>query len=135
MFDTFFCIFLHVFPNGTKFHNVFCWTSWLPEFFTPLKMTSSSTNDCWALKRDIIPCHNHNQQSIFLQNFGGIFFSQKLPPNRSRIVHHGITRRYMQLHFYFLKKKRWFFGRLFSFLRPAFGHGRLCHPQSLEYLE
>ena len=59
-------IFLHVFPNGTKFHNVFCWTSWLPEFFTPLKMTSSSTNDGWVLKRDIIPCCNHNPQSIFL---------------------------------------------------------------------
>ena len=79
--------------NGTKFHNVFCWTSWLPEFFTPLKMTSSSTNDCWVLKRDIIPCRNHNPQSIFLQNFGGIFFSQKLPPNRSRIEHYGLTKK------------------------------------------
>ena len=35
--------------------------------------------------------------------------------------------------FYFFKKKRWFFGRYFCFLRPAFGHGRLGHPQSLEY--
>ena len=34
--------------------------------------------------------------------------------------------------FYFFKKKRWFFGRFFCFLRPAFGHGRLGHPQSLE---
>ena len=35
--------------------------------------------------------------------------------------------------FYFFKKKRWFFGRFFCYLRPAFGHGRLGHPQSLEY--
>ena len=26
-----------------------------------------------------------------------------------------------------------FFGRFFCILRPAFGHGRLGHPQSLEY--
>ena len=37
--------------------------------------------------------------------------------------------------FYFLKKKRSFFGRFFCFLQPAFGHGRLGHPQSLEYYE
>ena len=29
----------------------------------------------------------------------------------------------------------WFFGRFFCFLRPAFGHGCLGHPQSLEYLQ
>ena len=34
----------------------------------------------------------------------------------------------------FFMKKRWFFGRFFCFLRPEFGHGRLGHPQSLEYL-
>ena len=41
----------------------------------------------------------------------------------------GITRRYMQ--------KKYFFQVIFiflDFLRPAFGHGRLGHPQSLEYL-
>ena len=37
-------------------------------------------------------------------------------------------------NFYFLKKKSWFFCSFFCFLRPAFGHGRLGHPQSLEYL-
>ena len=26
------------------------------------------------------------------------------------------------------------FERFFDFLRPAFGHGRLGHPESLEYL-
>ena len=35
--------------------------------------------------------------------------------------------------FHFFKKKRWFFGRFFCFLRPAFGQCRLGHPQSLEY--
>ena len=35
--------------------------------------------------------------------------------------------------FYFFTKKNWFFGRFFCFSRPAFGHGHLGHPQSLEY--
>ena len=35
--------------------------------------------------------------------------------------------------FYFFKKKRSFFQPFFCFLQPAFGHGRLGHPQSLEY--
>ena len=35
--------------------------------------------------------------------------------------------------FYFFKKKKLFFGRFFYFLRPAFSHGHLGHPQSLEY--
>ena len=35
--------------------------------------------------------------------------------------------------FYFFKKKTVLFWRFFCFLRPAFGHGRLGHPQSLEY--
>ena len=37
------------------------------------------------------------------------------------------------VNFIFLRKKADFFGRFFCFLRPAFGHGRLGHPQSLEY--
>ena len=36
-------------------------------------------------------------------------------------------------NFYFFTKKSWFFGGFLDFLRPAFGHGRLGHPQSLEY--
>ena len=50
----------------------------------------------------------------------------------------GIPRRYMQKkkkfeeHFIFLRKKG-DFSTVFCFLRPAFGHGRLGHPQSLEY--
>ena len=35
--------------------------------------------------------------------------------------------------FFFLRKKVDFFFFLLDFLRPAFGHGRLGHPQSLEY--
>ena len=33
----------------------------------------------------------------------------------------------------FLRKKKQIFRPIFCFLRPAFGHGRLGHPQSLEY--
>merc|ERR1739838_1199818 len=49
----------------------------------------------------------------------------------------GITRRYMQkkilfLGNYFPPQKKRSFSRDFS-RRPAFGHGRLGHPQSLEY--
>ena len=51
-------------------------------------MTLRSTNDCWALKRAIIPCLKHNQQSNFWQNCWGIFFSQKMPKIRSMILHH-----------------------------------------------
>ena len=36
--------------------------------------------------------------------------------------------------FIFYEKKQIFRG-LFYFLRPAFGHGRVAHPQSLEYLK
>ena len=35
-------------------------------------------------------------------------------------------------NFYFLRKKT-VFRAIFDFLRPAFGHGRVGHPQSLEY--
>ena len=48
------------------------------------------------------------------------------------------TRRYMQKKIFFnvilifLRKKK-IFERFFDFLRPAFSHGRLGHPQSLEY--
>ena len=35
--------------------------------------------------------------------------------------------------FNFVKKKRCYFRPFFCFLSPAFGHGRLGHPQSLEY--
>ena len=45
----------------------------------------------------------------------------------------GITRRY-KVNFIFFKEKKVIFGRFFCFLRPAFGHCRLGHPQSLEYL-
>ena len=41
-------------------------------------------SDCWALKRDTIPCLKHNPQSNFLQNCGGIFF-YKIAINQ---VHH-----------------------------------------------
>ena len=34
---------------------------------------------------------------------------------------------------FFPPKKKVIFERFFYFLRPAFGHGRLGHPQSLEY--
>ena len=54
-------------------------------------MSPRSTNDCWSLKRDIIPCRKHNPQSIFLHKICGIFFSKNLPKKRSRIVHHGIN--------------------------------------------
>ena len=33
----------------------------------------------------------------------------------------------------FFYEKNLFFGRFFCFLQPAFSHGRLGHPQSLEY--
>ena len=50
----------------------------------------------------------------------------------------GITRRYMQNknlgNFLFNKKKVDFRAFFFDFLGPAFGHGRLGHPQSLEYI-
>ena len=36
-------------------------------------------------------------------------------------------------NFYFFTKKSRFFCGFLDFLRPAFGHGRLGHPQSLEY--
>ena len=36
-------------------------------------------------------------------------------------------------NFYFFSEKKMIFERFFDFLRPAFGHGRLGHPQSLEY--
>ena len=42
--------FMHVFPNGTKFYYVFCWTSWLSAFSTQKWMTPRSTNDCRAVK-------------------------------------------------------------------------------------
>ena len=49
----------------------------------------------------------------------------------------GITRRYMQKkilgNFDFFTKKSWFSTFFFFLLRPAFGHGRLGHSQSLEY--
>ena len=87
-------IISYVLRSGKQFHNVFCWTSWLPEFFTPQKMTSSSKNDCWALKRDIILCNKHNPQYIFLENCGRIIFSQKLPQIRSMILHHYLISNY-----------------------------------------
>ena len=37
--------------------------------------------------------------------------------------------------FIFLRRKKLVFERFVDFLRPAFGHGRLGHPQSLEYYE
>ena len=36
-------------------------------------------------------------------------------------------------NFYFFTKKKLIFKQFFNFLRPAFGHGRLGYPQSLEY--
>ena len=36
-------------------------------------------------------------------------------------------------NFYFFTKKKLFLSDFFDFLRPAFGHGRLGYPQSLEY--
>ena len=36
-------------------------------------------------------------------------------------------------NFYFFYEKKLIFLTFFNFLRPAFGHGRLGHPQSLEY--
>ena len=36
--------------------------------------------------------------------------------------------------YFFYEKKKQIFERFFDFLRPAFGHGHLGHPQSLEYL-
>ena len=35
---------------------------------------------------------------------------------------------------FFFYKKKLILGRFSNFLWPAFGHGRLGHPQSLEYL-
>ena len=52
----------------------------------------------------------------------------------------GITRRYIQkkyfsyLIFIFLQRKKLIFGHFFYFLRPAFGHGSLDQPWSLEYI-
>ena len=48
----------------------------------------------------------------------------------------GITRRYMQKKYIFwvilfFYEKKMIFERVFEFSRPAFGHGRLGHPQSL----
>ena len=37
------------------------------------------------------------------------------------------------MRIFFLQKKKLIFERFFDFSRPAFGHGRLGHPQSLEY--
>ena len=36
-------------------------------------------------------------------------------------------------NFCFFYEKKLIFGRFLCFLQPAFGHGRLGHPQSLEY--
>ena len=38
-----------------------------------------------------------------------------------------------QIKGYFCEKKKIIFERFFYFLRPAFGHGCLGHPQSLKY--
>ena len=72
---------------------------------------------------------------LLLTNFGETPVSEIILPQ-----YFGITRRYMQQKklgggkFYFFTKKNKQIFRPFScFLRPAFGHGRLGHPQSLEY--
>ena len=83
-------------------------------------------------------CHCYYHRSVFLFLFSPSVFC--FWPTLGNLLcakicspqYFGITRRYMHGNFFFTKKKK-IFERFFDFLRPAFGHGRLGHPQSLEY--